>query len=582
MTMAILAKRFKGKDVIKESRIAILTVVIFLFGVAIIIRLFSLQVLQNSFYLLMASEIQEVYKKLLPQRGSIYIKENQKLYPLVTNKDYYLVYAEPVKIKEPKVIIDKITPILGLKEEEWKKLLTALAKGQDPYEPIKHKVTAEQIEKIKELELEGIGFLPESYRYYPEKNIGGHIFGFVGFKEDKRQGQYGLEGYFDQELVGKSGLLKSVKDALGSLITVGPRLIKPAQNGIDLVLTIDRRVQNFSCSKLKEFYDRYQAEKGSIIIMEPRTGAIVAMCSYPDFNPEKYNEVGDINNFNNPAIFYDYEPGSVFKTFTMAAALDTDKITPETTYEDTGELKVGPYTIRNFDQRAYGIQTMTQALAQSLNLGAAYAAQKAGKEVFRDYVRNFGFGKNTGIELATEVPGNISNLDRRGDVYYLTASYGHGISATPLQLITGYSAIANGGLLMKPYIVAEKIMSDGESLVTQPKSLRQVIKPKTATIITGMLTQVAESSYDRKAKVPGYYLAAKTGTALIPASGGGYSNETIHTIIGFGPVSNPRFTVLIRMDKIKRGPAFASDSVGPLFRQIAEFLLNYYQLPPDY
>ena len=554
---------------------------IFLLALVIIVRLFTLQVLQHSFYTVMATETHEVYKNLFPERGSIYTKEKGELYPLVTNHEYYLVYAEPSKIESPKKIVDSLTSILGLEEEEWKDLLNRLSKTDDPYEPIKHKVPKNQVEQIEALELDGIGFLPESYRFYPEKGIGGHIFGFVSIKDEEKIGQYGLEGYFNKELSGKSGLLKSFKDALGSLITIGPRSIQKAEDGTDLVLTIDRNVQFTACQKLKEFYDYYQAESGTVIIMEP-TGAILAMCSLPDFDPEKYNEVADINYFNNPAIFYSYEPGSVFKTITMSAALDAGKITPETTYEDTGELKVGPYTIRNFDNKAYGEQTMTQALAQSLNLGAAYAAEQLGKSALEEYIKKFGFGKNTGIELDSEMPGDIKNLDRPGDVYYLTASYGHGITVTPIQLISAYGAIANSGLLMTPYIVKEKILSDETTVTTQPQPVKQVISKKTSSVITGMLTQVVESSYDKKARVPNYYLAAKTGTALIPAAGGGYSNQTIHTIVGFGPISKPSFVILIKMDKIKRGPTYASDSIGPLFSQLAKFLLNYYQIPPDY
>ncbi|MDX9893333.1 MAG: penicillin-binding protein 2 [Patescibacteria group bacterium] len=574
------------KQNIAESQIQTRIVLVFLFvgllGILIIGRLFSLQILQHQFYLALASETQEVYKNLFPQRGSIYVREKDQLYPLVTNRDYYLVYAEPVKVKDSAKIVDSLTPILDLKEDEWKSLLTSLNKTGDPYEPIKHKVTKPQVEQIESLNLEGIGFIPETFRFYPEKNIGGHIFGFVGFKDEEKVGQYGLEGYFNDELSGKSGLIKSVKDALGSLITIGPRSVQKAEDGVDLILTIDRQVQFTACQKLKEFYDWYQASSGTVIIANPKTGAIVAMCSFPDFDPEFYNEVEDINYFNNPAIFGAYEPGSVFKTITMGAALNEGKITPETTYEDTGELKVGPYKITNFDNKAYGQQTMTQALSQSLNLGAAFAAQQIGGSTLADYVKRFGFGTNTGIELNTEVPGNIDNLDRRGDVYYFTASYGHGITVTPLQLVAAYGAIANNGRLMKPYIVGEKIYSNGRVEITQPQFVRQVIENKTATILTGMLTQVVESSYDKKARVPNYYLAAKTGTALIPGSGGGYSNQTIHTIVGFGPVSDPSFVILIKIDKIKRGPAYASDSVGPLFSQLSQFLLNYYQIPPDY
>lgn len=559
----------------------VLFLVVILLGAIIIVRLFILQVLQNNFYSVMASKRQEIYKYLFPVRGSIYTKDKDKLYPLVTNRDYYLVYAEPAKIESPKKIVDSISPILELKEQDWKDLLGRLGKKDDPYEPIKHKVTKSQMEQIEALKLDGIGFVSESYRFYPDKGLGGHIFGFVGIKEDERTGQYGLEGYFNKELSGKSGLIKSVKDALGALITIGPRSIQKAEDGLDLVLTIDRNIQFNACQKLKFFYDYFQAESGTVIIMK-LDGAILAMCSFPDFDAENYQATKDINYFNNPAIFYDYEPGSVFKTITMAAALDTNKITPQTTYEDKGELKVGPYTIRNFDNRAYGIQTMTQALAQSLNLGAAYAAEQAGKNVLRDYIKKFGFGQNTGIELDTEVPGDIRNLERPGDVYYLTSSYGHGITVTPLQLIAAYGAVANGGLLMKPYIVAEKILPDKTILENKPQPVRQVISSKTATILTGMLTEVVESSYDKKARVPNYYLAAKTGTAMVPAPGGGYGNQTIHTIVGFGPVSKPAFVILVKLDKLKKGPRFASDSIGPLFGQIAEFLLHYYQIPPDY
>jgi cell division protein FtsI/penicillin-binding protein 2 len=518
-----------------DARIRLVSLVIFLFGLLLIFRLFNLQVLQHEFYSLTASETQEVYRNLFPDRGSIYVREDGQLYPLVANRDYYLLYAEPNKITSPNEVIDTITPILGLAKDEWQPLLQRLADYKDPYEPIRHKVTEEQREKIEAAGLAGLGFIPESYRYYPEKNFGSHIFGFLGVSGDQRQGQYGLEGYFEKELAGQSGLLKSAKDALGALITIGPRSLDPAEDGIDLVLTIDRRIQFTICQKLHDFYQSYQAERGSVVIMEPNTGAIIAMCSFPDFDPEHYNEIEDINYFNNPVTFYDYEPGSVFKTITMAAALDQGKIEPDTTYEDTGEVKVGPYTIRNFDQQAYGTQTMTNALEQSLNLGAMFAAEQTGKRQFVNYVKAFGFGESTEIELDSEVSGDTSNLDRRGDIFYLTSSYGQGLTVTPIQLLAAYGAVANDGVLVRPYIVAEKIEPDGTSIATKPQNVRQVISAKTATILTGMLTSVVESSYDRKARVGGYYLAAKTGTAQVAAPTGGYGQETIHTIVGFRP-----------------------------------------------
>jgi len=528
----------------------------------------------------MSSEKHEVYKDLFPERGSIYTREKGELYPIVTNRDYYLVYAEPTKIESPKKIVDSITSILGLEEEEWKDLLGRLAKDDDPYEPIKHKVTKSQVDQIEALELEGIGFLPETHRFYPEEGIGGHIFGFVSMQDEEKVGQYGLEGYFDKELEGKSGLIKSIKDALGSLVTVGQRSVQRAEDGVDLVLTIDRHVQFTACQKLKEFYDYFEAESGSVVIMEP-TGAIIAMCSFPDFDPENYNEVEDINYLNNPAIFYPFEPGSVFKAITMAAGLDTGKVEPETTYVDEGEVKVGPFTIRNADLKAHGEQTMTYVLEQSLNTGALFVEQEIGKKTFKKYVEKFGFGKNTGITLDTEMAGDLSQLDKRGDIYGITASYGQGITVTPIQLVAAFAAIANRGALPQPYIVSEIIKPDGEKEATEPKTIRQVIDPKTASLLTGMLISVIENGYGIKGKVEGYYLGGKTGTAQVAGPRGGYGTKTVHSFVGFGPVSNPKFVMMVKLDSPK-GIRFSSDSVTPLFGQLAEFLLNYYQVAPDY
>ena len=207
--------------------------------------------------------------------------------------------------------------------------------------------------------------------------------------------------------------------------------------------------------------------------------------------------------------------------------------------------------------------------------------RQTGRDVFVRYVKAFGFGEKTGITLSGEMPGIISSLDKRGDIYAYTGSYGQGLTATPLQLITGYAAIANGGKLLRPYIVSEEITSLQETVVTQPKIIREVISPRTATLLTGMLTSVVENSYDHQARVPGYHLAGKTGTAQIASPKGGYGDETIHTFIGFGPTSNPRFVILVKLDK-PQGPRFASSTITPLFSELAKFLLNYYKIPPDY
>ncbi len=572
-------QKFSSEKNLSSHRIVWLSAAVFLFGIIIIGKLFAIQVLKNSFYSNLATKRQEVSKDLLAKRGSIYVRNNGELFPLVTNIEYFQLYAEPVKVTDKSKVVDSLTPILNLAEPEWKEILGRLNKVNDPYEPIKNKVTKQQKEQIEKLKLAGLGFAPETFRYYPEAGLGGHMLGFVRLENQYPVGHYGLEGYFNELLAGKSGFSKSVKDASGAPVAIGPRVVQPAEDGSDLVLTIDRNIQFTACQKLKQFYDYFKAEDGTVIIMEP-TGAILAMCSFPDFEPEKFNETKNINDFNNPAIFAPYEPGSVFKAMTMAAGLNLNKIQPDTTYVDAGEVKVGPYTIRNADLKAHGEQTMVYVLEQSLNTGAMFVEDQIGNDEFSNYVKAFGFGQKTGIELDSEIPGDISSLDKSGDVFHLTASFGQGITATPIELVTAYAALANQGQLPKPYIVSEIIKPDGVTIKTKPEVVRKVVEPRAASLLTGMLTSVVEKGYDHKARVPGYYLAGKTGTAQI-ASGGKYSNQTNHTFIGYGPISHPQFVILIKLAK-PQGIRFASDSISPLFRQLSEFLLNYYKIQPDY
>ena len=265
----------------------------------------------------------------------------------------------------------------------------------------------------------------------------------------------------------------------------------------------------------------------------------------------------------------------------MAAGIDAGKVEPETTYIDEGEVKVGPYKIRNSDLKAHGEQTMTQVLEKSLNTGMIFVEQELGKNTFINYVNRFGFGEITDITLDTEMSGDLSSLDKRGDIYAITASYGQGITATSLQLVTAFSSFANRGYLPKPYIISEIISEDGKIEKIKPQNVREVINPKTASLITGMLISVVENGYGEKAKVDGYYIGGKTGTAQVASKSGGYGENTVHSFIGFGPVSNPRFVMLVKLDSPK-GVRFASDSVTPLFGQLAKYLLNYYQISPDY
>ncbi len=447
----------------------------------------------------------------------------------------------------------------------------------------------------RDLPVAGIGYVPESYRSYSENNVAAHLLGFTAFDQSERHGQlgkhgnYGLEGFFDEELFGKTGSLKSEKGA-GGLVIAQEQEYKDKQDGCDLVLTIDRSIQFFIDKTLRQGMDKYRPDSASILVLKPQTGEILAMSSWPDFDPNKYNEVKDNTIFNNAVIFDQYEPGSVFKAVTMAAALDKGAVTPQTTYNDPGQIMITGWSkpIKNSDfdtAGGHGPTNMIQVLEKSLNTGAIFAMKSIGPEVFTDYVKNFGFGAKTGLELEGESPGDISGLLARNikPISAATASFGQGIAVTPLQMAMAYGALANGGKLMKPYVVKEvRCFGNPNNKVvdSQPQVLKQVIKPETADLISSMLVNVVENGHSKRAQVAGYYIAGKTGTAQVTEAGKkGYAEGKYnHTFIGYGPVAEPQFVVLVRLNN-PRGFEYAESTAVPLAHEVIEFLVNYLQIP---
>jgi len=438
----------------------------------------------------------------------------------------------------------------------------------------------------QKLTIFGISHTMFAYRFYPESELGSHTLGFVSLSQDEQRGRYGLEGFFDEELSGQFGSVKSERGADRNVIIVNDREYISPVDGDNLILTLDRSIQFAVCQKLNEIALRHGADGGTVIAVNPRTGAILAICSWPDYDPNNYKEVEDIKVYNNPAIFDEYEPGSVFKPITMAAGLDQEKITPQTTYNDEGQVMVKgwPKPIKNSDydtHGGYGRVDMNNVLENSLNTGAIFAMQQIGPEVFSQYVKNFGFGEKTGIELETENSGNIRNLqsDNIQEVYAATASFGQGLTVTPLQMLMSYAAIANGGILMKPYIVKEIIHADGSKEITQSRQVRRVISEKAATLLSGMLANVVEGGHAIRAAVSGYYIGGKTGTAQV-ASGSvrGYGGQTIHTFVGIAPIDDPAFVMLVKLNDPK-DVQFAASSAAPLFGELAGYLLDYLEVP---
>jgi len=557
----------------KNWRFNVLVFLIFFCFLAVIFRLFTLQVLKHSSYETKAIMQQQTTKEILPKRGEIFLQDE---YLVAINKDFYKVYAVPKDILEKEETAELLAPLLEIDAEIIKE---RIYKDNDPYEPLKSKVDEDVIEKIKDLNLEGIYFDTEPKRYFPSNELACHLLGFVRQNEGEQgEGQYGVEESYNEYLSGKTGVARVEKDSKGQLININKEIIKKAEDGADLVLTIDPNVQFFVEQKLKEYIDKFHSTGGTIIVMDVKTGAIKAMANWPEFNPNDYGSVKNINVFANSAIHDLYEPGSVFKPITMAAALDKGVVNPQTTYDDKGKIEINGHVIENALQKGEGIQTMTQVLEKSLNTGAVFVQQKLGKAAFKEYVEKFGFAEKTGIDLNGEVRGNISNLKTNRDLEFATASFGQGIATTPLQLVVAFGAIANDGVLMKPYVIDKIIKKDKEE-ATKPQEIRRVISSEATSRLTAMLVSVVENGHTQRAGVEGYSIAAKTGTAQIPEKGG-YSEETIHSVTGFFPAFDARFSMIVKLDK-PIGARFAESTAAPLFGEIAKYILNYYGITPS-
>lgn len=575
------ARNRQRKSWSEYTRVDGLRIFFMVVGGIIIVRLGIVQVFQNNYYEALAFDSHKLYQELVPERGDIYVKDQYTengLYAIATNKTLAEVHAEPIHITDPSGTAEALAPLLNIPQED---LLTKLEKPEDPDEILKRRVPEEVVSAIQDLNLPGIKFRQEQWRYYPEGESTAHLTGYFGYSDEDRKGQYGLEGYFDEELRGVPGYLRGEKDALGRFLTMGDSFIEDATDGTDLELTIDKNVQFFACEKLKDAVEKYAAKDGTVIIMDPHSGAVLTMCNVPSYDPNRYNEVESIEVFSNQAVNVEYEPGSVFKGITMAAGLDLGLISPDSTYTDTGQVNIGKYTIRNSDGKANGVQTMTEVLEKSLNTGTIHIVQQTGNEAFYQYIEKFGFGTLTDVGLSGERSGDISGPAKLKEIYSATASYGQGFTVTPIQLITAYAAIANGGQLMKPYVVEKQILPDGVELETQPTVVRQVISDHTSRVLSAMLVNVIDGGHAKLAQVPGYFMAGKTGTAQVVGANGTYdANRHNDTFVGFGPTSDPQFVMLIRFTE-PANVEWAASSAAPLWGEIAKYLVQYYHIAPD-
>lgn len=574
----MVAKTYSLEKIFRQ-RIVWMTILLLLCFVAISLRLASLQLAQGGDIRVQADGQRTSIRTITPTRGEIKIADKFSGVPatVATSIEKPLVYAIPSGMTDRAGVAKTLAEILGIPEQE---ILDKTQDSSKKYVPLKRQITDAEKKKIEDLNLAGIAFDTETIRFYPEGSFLGQLLGFVGYKEDVKTGLYGIEQAFNDYLSGTPGMLAQEGSANGAWIFGARRDNQPARDGDTILLTIDKTIQFKAESVLKDAVEKNSADSGSMLIMDPKTGAIIAMATYPTFNPNEYAKVEDPEIFSNQTTLGTYESGSIFKPITLAAAINEGKIGAQTTYTDTGEITIDGYTIKNSDLKAHGTQTMTQALEESLNTGMIYAKETIGNKKFYEYIQRFGFGKKTGIEVV-EAKGDLRNLEGNIKVNYHTASFGQGIGVTPIQMVQAYGAMANGGKMMQPYLVNARIDATGKIEETKPIEVGSPITKQTASTISAMMVNVVENGHGKRAGVKGYYVAGKTGTAQVPRKDGrGYDpNNNIGSFAGFAPVDDPRFVMLVRINH-PRNVSFAESTAAPAFGIMAQYLLQYYNVPP--
>ncbi|KKQ18866.1 MAG: Peptidoglycan glycosyltransferase [Berkelbacteria bacterium GW2011_GWA1_36_9] len=554
------------------SRLNIVVIFIVILASCLLFRLFQKQVLEHETYLAQAEGQYIVKKALIAERGKIYTSD---MFPVATNRQYYQALAVPRNIKNPDETAVQLATILGMGKNE---IFSLINNDKSYVPPLKHGLTEEEGDKIANLKIRGVIVLPESKRFYPEGELGSQV---LGFTNNLGEGQYGIEGYFNEQLKGFGGEISAEKDTKGRFFSIGEKV--DAKNGSDYVLTLDHSIQYEAEQVLQEAIKTYQADSGFIGVMDPKTGAVLAMAGSPSYDPNKYNEVPQDQQdvFNNIGITGAYEPGSVFKPLIMAAAINEGKVQPDTEEVFSNQVTVDSYEIHTSTDEAYGKETMKQVLENSDNVAMVWISELMGKDLEYKYVKDFGFGRKSGIELDIEATGSVLDVKKWSNTQRATISFGQGISMTPIQLMTAYSALANGGKLMKPYIVGEIRSPDGRIDKTQSQEIKRVINTDTADKLKDMLVGVVDFGHGKKAGVSGYKVAGKTGTAQIPKpSGGYYDDRHIGSFAGFAPAKDPKFVMLVRLDQPKN-VKWAEESAAPTFGTMAKWLLDYYRIPPS-
>lgn len=548
---------------------------LFLFVVLVIIsRLFQIQVLNSSRYRAQAYEQQWQGHTLAAKRGDIYTSDG---FPVAIDIIEYTLLVKTDVLASSDESTKKIAEVCNMDLSYLRQMLSTQAR----WIKICSGLNQSQKDDLTNVISSGIDFEEIYARSYPELNMMSHVLGFVGKDKNAEDiGYFGLEQYYNGDLLGQNGWLFQEKTASGEpIIWGGVERIDPT-NGSSLYTTIDRSVQFMVETRLAEAVERHAAKSGTVIVVDPSTGAIIAMANYPNFNPKEYREVvKDETLLRNDAISSTYEPGSVIKALTVAAGIDAGRVSPESVYNDTGPRVFSGHKVDNWDGKHHGEETVIEILQHSNNLGAAWVGQLVGGANLMEYFRSFGLGSQLQIDLEGEERGVLYNTDNLKDIELVNASFGQGISATPLQVTMSFAAIANDGILMKPYVIS-KIQSAQGDIITKPSALGRPISSKTAETMVDILTQAVSGGEAKFFVSKKYKIAGKTGTAQVPVAGGYAPDRTNATFVGFFP-SYKNFVMLVKLEEPKDPSGYAAETAVPVWMSLAEKLAGYYGLAPD-
>ncbi len=561
----------RDKPHIENAKYRIYTImaVMSAIGLVLVGQLIRWQVIEHHRFIAWAEAEHQDEVVIPPRRGEI---RDRAGHLLATDLIEYDVSASPQIISDPGATAGRLAQYLNLSRQELVQRLTE----DNVWVPLENKVSQANGEAILQMDIVGVQLEPSSKRVYPEGDLTAHLVGFVN---DNGNGFYGVEGYYDSLLKGKPGLQAGERSPFGDMIPLASSHFVPPVAGSTLYLTIDRGIQFLIDQELEKAVRKYRAQGGSVVVLNPKTGAVLGMTSFPKYNPNTYAESSEYL-FSDPTVSEQYEPGSVFKIITMAAGLDAVAVGPMGTIYDGGTIEVGGRVIYNWDRIGHGTVDMTDVLAKSLNVGVAQVAVGLGKERFYTYVKRFGFGRLTDVDLANEGPGTLKTpKDSNWHESDLgTNSFGQGIAVTPLQIAGAVAAVANKGMLMKPYVV-QRIVDAERAVDVKPSVVRRAISEETAETLTDMLVE-ALARADSEAQLPGYKMAGKTGTAQLPVPDGYHPTLPRASFAGYLPADDPQLLVLVIIDRPTTSK-WGSKTAAPTFSRIAGQLAVMLNIPPD-